>query len=181
MSTPGRASEAPGAADAAHPYLVQIDGERQGWYELTRLVQSLTPDEWLIPGYYHDPDWTVRDLFAHVGTWLAEAHAQLERIVAGTYEGHDVEIDAMNAALLRGMEGQPCDVAWVQGQSARAQMVAGWNSLSRPSDEAAWWIRKAGADHYAEHLGRLREWSGELIARRTGAAGKMAQADERAL
>ena len=176
MTTPGRASKTTGApapetapaaeTEALHPYLVQIDAEREGWYELTALVQLLTPDECLVPGYYHDPDWTVRDLFAHVGTWLAEAHAQLERIVAGTYEGHDVDIDAMNAALLRGMEGQPWEVAWVQGQSARAQMIAGWNSLREPSDEAAWWIRKAGADHYGEHLGRLREWTAELIARR---------------
>ena len=33
-----------------------------------------------MPGYYRDPDWTVRDVVAHVGTWLAEAQLQFERI-----------------------------------------------------------------------------------------------------
>ena len=59
----------------------------------SRTCPSLTPEECLEPGYYRDPDWTVRDVVAHVGTWLAEAEVQLEQIRAGTYEGHDVDID----------------------------------------------------------------------------------------
>ena len=78
------------------------------------LVRQLTPEECLIPGYYEDPDWTVRDVVAHLGTWLAEAQAQLEQITAGTYEGHDIDIDAMNATFLAAMAGQPWDVAWVR-------------------------------------------------------------------
>jgi len=46
-------------------------------------------------------------------------------------------------------------------------MVQEWFLLDRPTDEAAWWIRKTGSDHYAEHLGRLREWVAELIEQRT--------------
>ena len=34
------------------------------------------------------------------GTWLAEAAVQFERIQAGTYEGHDIDIDALNASFL---------------------------------------------------------------------------------
>ena len=34
-----------------------------------------------------------------------------------------------------------------------------------PPEEATWWIRKAGAEHYAEHLPRLREWVAELRSR----------------
>jgi hypothetical protein len=45
-------------------------------------------------------------------------------------------------------------------------MVEEWWRLSRPTAEAAWWIRKSGGDHYAEHLGRLREWVAELTERR---------------
>ena len=56
----------------------------------------LTPEECLEPGYYRDPDWTVRDVVAHVGTWLAEAEVQLEQIKVGTYEGHEVDIDGLN-------------------------------------------------------------------------------------
>lgn len=149
-----------------HPYAADIEAERQGWYELVELVRSLTPAECLEPGYQRDPDWTVRDVVAHLGTWLAEAQAQFERISAGTYEGHDIDIDALNAELLAAMEGQPWEVAWVQANAGRTRMIEEWWRLRATGDEAAWWIRKSGSDHYVEHLGRLREWRDELIQRR---------------
>ena len=149
-----------------HPYAAEIEAERSGWYELVDLVRPLTPEEWLEPGYYRDPDWTVRDAVAHVGTWLAEAQVQLQRMGAGTYEGHDVDIDALNAALLAAMAGQPWEVAWVQANAGRTMMLDAWYALRDPSDEAAWWIRKAACDHYTEHLARLRTWAAELIQRR---------------
>lgn len=152
-----------------HPYAAEIAAERQGWYEIADLVRSLTPEECLEPGYQRDPDWTVRDVVAHVGTWLAEAQAQFERMSAGTYEGHDVDIDALNAALLEAMRDQPWDVCWVQANAGRTRMIQEWSFLERPTDEAAWWIRKSGSDHYGEHLGRLREWVAEVIGRRTAA------------
>lgn len=167
MTAPGSSPHVP---LVGRLYRAEIDREREGWYELAHLVRSLTPEECLEPGYYHDPDWTVRDVVAHLGTWLAETQVQFERIAAGTYEGHDVDIDALNAALLEGMDGQPWDVAWVQAQSARSWMLEGWYALREPSDEAVWWIRKGAAEHYAEHLGRLREWTDELIARRSSEA-----------
>ena len=45
-------------------------------------------------------------------------------------------------------------------------MLQVWIQLRTPNDEAAWWIRKAGVDHYHEHLPRLREWVADLIAAR---------------
>ena len=90
-----------------------------GLVRLLDLVGSLVAGEFLEPGYYRDPDWTVRDVVAHLGTWLAEAQVQFERINAGTYGGHDVDIDALNAAFLEAMVGQPWDVAWVQANAAR--------------------------------------------------------------
>jgi hypothetical protein len=155
----------PGAR-SDHPYAAEIEAERDGWYELVDLVRSLTPDECLEPGYYENPAWTVRDVVAHVGTWLAEAEVQFERMSAGTYEGHDLDVDALNAAFLAAMEGQPWDVAWVQANSGRTRMVEEWWHLRQPTEEAAWWIRKSGGDHYTEHLERLREWVTELIERR---------------
>lgn len=150
-----------------HPYLDEIERERQGWYDVAGLVRSLTPDECVEPGYYRDPDWTVRDVVAHLGTWLAQTQLQFERMGAGTYEGHDVDIDALNAAMLDGMAGQPWGVAWLQANAARTRMLEEWYRLREPSDEAAWWIRKGAADHFAEHVDRLREWTAELIARRS--------------
>ena len=149
-----------------HPYAAELEAERAGWHELTALVRSLAPGECLEPGYYRQPDWTVRDVVAHLGTWLAEAEVQLERMSAGTYEGHDIDVDAMNAAFLASMRDQPWDVAWVQANAGRTRMVQEWYSLQQPNDEAAWWIRKSGCDHYADHLDRLRAWVAELIERR---------------
>ena len=152
---------------ADHPYATDIEAERHGWYELAELVRRLSPEECLEPGYQRDPDWTVRDVVAHVGTWLAEAQVQFERISAGTYEGHDIDVDGLNAIFLAAMSDQPWEVAWVQANAGRTRMVQEWYLLRHPSEEAAWWIRKSGGDHYTEHLGRLREWIGELIERRT--------------
>jgi hypothetical protein len=163
MSSP----EASAVGSRADPgYLEELESERRDWYELAGLVRSLTLDERLEPGYYRDPDWTVRDVVGHLGTWLAEAEVQFQRITAGTYEGHAVDVDALNATFLAAMADQPWEVSWVQANAGRTRMVEKWYGLAAPSDEAAWWIRKAGADHYAEHLGRLREWVTELIGRR---------------
>jgi hypothetical protein len=151
---------------AGHPYAEALEAERVGWYELAALVRTLTPEECLEPGYYRDPDWTVRDVVAHLGTWLAQAATQLERLRAGTYEGHDVDIDALNATFLASMQGQPWDVAWVQANAGRSRMVQVWAELREPDDEAAWWIRKSGSDHYAEHVPRLRDWVADLVGRR---------------
>lgn len=152
--------------DPVHPYAAELEAELRGWYEVADLVRSLTPEECLEPGYQRDPDWTVRDVVSHLGTWLAEAQAQFERISAGTYENRDLDIDALNATFLAAMADQPWDVAWVQANAGRTRMVQEWHLLREPTDEAAWWIRKAGCDHYAEHLDRLRGWVAELIERR---------------
>jgi hypothetical protein len=154
------------SAGPDHPYAEEIEAERLGWYEVASLVRALTPEECLEPGYYRDPDWSVRDVVAHLGTWLAEAEVQFERIRAGTYEGHDVDIDGLNAQFLAAMADQPWQVAWVQANAGRTLMIQDWYALREPTDEAAWWIRKSGSEHYAEHVGRLREWVAELVARR---------------
>jgi len=147
-------------------YATEIEAERRDWYELAGLVRSLTPAECLVPGYYRDPDWSVRDVAGHLGTWLAEAEVQLERITAGTYEGHDVDVDALNAAFLAAMCDQPWEVAWTQANAGRTMMLQAWYELREPADEAAWWVRKSGPEHYAEHLPRLRDWVAELIDQR---------------
>jgi hypothetical protein len=149
-----------------HPFAAQMEAERQRWYSMAELVRSLTPAECVEPGYQRDPDWTVRDLVAHLGTWLAEAATQFERIRAGTYAGHDVDVEAINAALLLAMEAQPFEVAWLQANAGRMRMLQEWSIFTTAHEEAAWWVRKSGAEHYDEHLGRLREWTAELISRR---------------
>ena len=153
-------------ATTSHPYAADIEDERSGWYALSALIREVDPGDRLTPGYYTDPDWNVRDLVAHVGTWLAEAQVQFERMIGGTYAGHDVDIDALNARLLAAIADEPWDVVWAQANAARSQMLSAWYELREPTDEAAWWVRKAAAGHYAEHLDRLTAWVQELAARR---------------
>ena len=145
-----------------HPYQADLEAERLGWYALVDLVRSLTPEECVLPGYYTDPSWSVRDVVGHVGTWLAEAAVQFEQIAAGTYEGHDVDIDALNATFLEAMRDQPWQVAWSQANAGRTQMRRAWTELREPSEEAAWWIRKSAVSHYEEHRERLEAWVAEL-------------------
>ena len=51
-----------------------------------------------------------------------------------------------------------------QGIAARNRMLRAWRSLPEASAEADRWIAKAGPEHYAEHLPRLRNWVAELDA-----------------
>lgn len=159
----------PPAVASDHPFAAELDAERTGWYALIRVVRSLAPDERLVPGYYGDPPWSVRDLVWHVGTWLAEAEVQLERQAGGTYEGHDIDIDALNATFMQALGAQPWEVAWTQAHSARTRMILAFTDLQERNDETAWWIRKAGAEHYTEHFDRLVLWADELRGRRSSA------------
>lgn len=145
-----------------HPFDAEIEAERAGWDELLELIHSLDPAEIERPGYYRDPDWSVVDLVAHLGMWLAEAGIQLERLQAGTYELTDVDIDALNAEFQSGMRGQPWSVVFTQAQASHYRMLEVWYALPSRDEAAAWWVAKAGAGHYHEHLGRLRSWVATL-------------------
>lgn len=148
------------------PSEAEVEAERRGWYALTHLVHPLDPHEVLEPGYYADPDWSIADLVAHVGTWLAEAGAQLERIAAGTYEHRDIDVDARNAEFRAAMGDQPWSVIHSQAEAARSRMLKAWHGLPARTPEASWWVVKAGPEHYSEHVDRLREWVDVLVARR---------------
>jgi len=150
------------------PYGADLDAEERGWYDVVTLVRRCEPAEHLIPGYYRDPDWSLRDLVGHLGTWLAEAATQFERMLAGTYEGDDIDIDELNAVFLAALRDQPWDVCWTQANAGRTRMRQAWKLLPEPTAEASWWIRKSAVDHYAEHRDRLAEWVDELVSRRRG-------------
>ena len=145
-----------------HPYLAEIELERESWTELIALCRSLAPAERLLPGYYRDPDWSVKDMVAHVGTWLAEAEIQLFRIDAATYVEEVLDVDALNEQFLAALRDQYWDTCWTQLLAARSMMLGAWAQLSERTEAADRWVRKSGAEHYAEHLPRLREWVAEL-------------------
>jgi hypothetical protein len=166
MAKPVHEASGPPDPGGPQPFDAEIAAERRGWFEILGLVKSLDGREVLDPGYYPEAGWSVADVVAHLGTWLAEAGVQLERIKAGTYEPRELDIDAMNAQFRAAMQGQPWSVVLGQARAARIRMLRVWSSLTEPSEAAAWWVAKAGAEHYDEHLGRLREWVTELQARR---------------
>jgi len=166
MAKPVHEASRPEPPVGSHPYDAELAAERKRWFEILGLVKSLDDREVLDPGYYPEPGWSVADVVAHLGTWLAEAGVQLERINAGTYEPRELDIDAMNAQFRAAMQGQPWKVVLRQARASRIRMLRVWASLREPSDAAAWWVAKAGAQHYEEHLGRLREWVSELHGRR---------------
>jgi hypothetical protein len=145
-------------APHGHPFDAEIEAERAGWHELLDLLDSLDAAEIVRPGYYRDPDWSVADLVAHLGTWLAEAGIQLRRIEAGTYRPRDLDIEALNAKFRAAMSGQPWEVILTQARASRHRMLEVWYALPSRTGAAAWWVAKAGAEHYREHLGRLRSW-----------------------
>jgi hypothetical protein len=140
-----------------------MTAEDAGWDELHALVDSLTPEEAERPGYYEE-GWSASDMLAHIGSWLAAAGAVLERIRAGTYQPEEVDVDAWNEGFLRAAKGVPFRDVKVQAFASRARMLQAWNELDELTPDAIFWIAKAGANHYGEHLPRLRAWVSELHA-----------------
>lgn len=155
-------------AAALAPGLPDFDLRRAeivGWHETHSLVDSLTAEELLKPGYYSE-GWTVRDLMAHLGAWLAEGGIQLEQIRAGTYREGELDIEASNLRFSELMEGISFDIVYVQAWASRWRMLGVWRDLTEITDAAARWLGKVGAQHYDEHLPRLREWAAELTDHR---------------
>ena len=130
------------------------------WGELHRLVDSLPEDGVATPGYFSE-GWSVKDLVAHIGSWLAEAGIVLERIRFGTYRPEELDIDLMNRQFYEAMNDVPFGTVRAQASAARSRMLLAWGSLGDGTPDADRWIRKAGSEHYAEHLPRLREWVAE--------------------
>ena len=126
-----------------------------------RLVDSLPRDKVDEPGYFAE-GWSAKDLVAHIGSWLAEAGVVLERIRFGTYRPEEIDIDAMNRTFYDDMPDTTFSDVRAQGIAARNRMLRAWRSLPEASAEADRWIAKAGPEHYAEHLPRLRDWVSEL-------------------
>ena len=143
------------------PDLELLGEEERLWTELHRIVDSLPDDKVEEPGYFAE-GWSAKDLVAHIGSWLAEAGVILERIRFGTYRPQEIDIDAMNKTFYDSMHDVAFPDVRAQGIAARSRMLRAWRSLPEGSPEADGWIRKAGPEHYTEHLPRLREWVAEL-------------------
>jgi Mycothiol maleylpyruvate isomerase N-terminal domain len=131
--------------------------EARLWTEVQELIGSMPFDQVDRPGYFSE-GWSAKDLVGHLGSWLAEAGAVLERIRFGTFRPEEIDVDALNATFFRALHDVPFRDVRAQGIAARHRMLQAWGALEEPSPQADWWIRKTGPEHYGEHLPRLREW-----------------------
>jgi Mycothiol maleylpyruvate isomerase N-terminal domain len=139
----------------------RIEAEDRGWAELRALVDPLTPEQLSRDGYYED--WSVKDLLAHLGCWMAEAAAELQQIRMGTPSTWDGDVEGRNARWYETWRGQDVRTVWAELHSARARMLEEWDRLPEVTDRADEWFRESGEEHYAEHLPPLRRWVEESV------------------
>jgi hypothetical protein len=141
-----------------------LDGEADAWHRLHAVIDRMTPATALEPGYFEE-GWTAKDAVAHLGTWMAQGAQMLRRIAAGTYRDDELDVDAANAEFLAAMRDVPLPTVHLQVGAAHGELLAAWSQLPAVTPEASAWIRKAGPDHFAEHLPRLEGWIAELDRR----------------
>ena len=138
-----------------------VEDERRSWGEFQALLASVSPEQTERPGYFLE-GWSAKDLLAHVAGWLAEAGQVLEQVRVGTFTGKDLDIEGRNAVFLEANRPQPLRVVHAEAYAARTRLLQEVGQLVGVTAVADAWLRKAGPDHYAEHLPRLREWVKEL-------------------
>ena len=68
----------------------------------------------------------------------------------------------MNARFLDAMRDVSLADVKAQAAAARSRMLHAWGEFPAPDESAASWIRKAGPEHYREHLPRLHAWLVQL-------------------
>lgn len=137
--------------------------EDDGWAELNGLVESLSREQMEEPGYY--PDWSAKDLLAHLAAWMAEAARILTQVHYGTYLKRDLDVDAMNKEFFEANHGLPLSVVRAEAFAARNRMLSEVNAIDQMIPEAEDWFEESGPLHYQEHLPRLKEWVQELQGR----------------
>jgi hypothetical protein len=143
----------------------EIPGEQEAWVRLHALIDRITPEIAELPGYFEE-GWTAKDAVGHLGAWMARGATMLRQIAAGTYREGEIDVDAENAKFLEDLRDIPLDTIHLQAAAAHGELLRAWAQLPEITPEAAYWVRKAGPEHYAEHLPRLEAWIDEVSRRR---------------
>jgi hypothetical protein len=143
----------------------ELPGEVEAWSHLHHLIDRITPETAELPGYFEE-GWTAKDAVAHLGTWMARGATMLRQIAAGTYREGEIDVDAENARFLEAMRDVPLDTVHLQAAAAHGELLRAWAQLPEVRPEAVYWVRKAGPEHYAEHVPRLEAWLDEIDRRR---------------
>lgn len=137
--------------------------EDLGWRNFEDLLQTLSPAQMLEPGYSPE-GWSVKDLMAHVGSWMAEAGREMQRMRVGTYEDRPLDVDAMNREFYEANKDLPLPMIRAELFSSRIRMLQEWNALAEVTPDAEDWFVESGPNHDREHFPRLKEWAQELRA-----------------
>jgi hypothetical protein len=141
-----------------------LPGEAEAWHRLHAVIDRVTPEIAAQPGYFEE-GWTAKDAIAHLGTWMARGATMLRQIAAGTYREGEIDVDAENERFLDAMRDVPLKTVHLQASAAHNELLSAWAQLPEITPAAAYWVRKAGPEHYAEHLPRLEAWVDELSRR----------------
>lgn len=137
--------------------------EDLGWRNFEDLLQTLSPAQMQEPGYTPE-GWSVKDLMAHVGCWMAEAGRELQRMRVGTYDDRPLDVDAMNREFYEANKDLPLPMIRAELFSSRIRMLQEWNALAEVIPDAEDWFVESGPNHYREHFPRLQAWAEELRA-----------------
>jgi hypothetical protein len=110
--------------------------------------------------------WSVVDLVAHMVGWQREALKRIPEIRRGDRGDRTYDVDAMNAAFVAELSGlgRAALVARLADQHLQLLTLAAEveDRWLRPGTGVYEWLYNAGAEHFAEHLPRLRAWANEL-------------------
>jgi hypothetical protein len=137
-----------------------LERDDLGWTELRSLIDGLTPAQLEERGYQED--WSVKDLMAHIGSWYAEAGIMLERMRMGTYVRERLDVDGLNSRWFETWRDKDLPTVKTELMAARARMLEEWDRLADADEEARRWFYESTAEHYDDHMPRLREWVAEL-------------------
>ncbi len=137
-----------------------LERDDRGWAAFREAIDGLTPAQMAEPGY--SGDWSVKDLMAHVASWFAEAAMMLEQMRMGTYSRERLDVDGLNRQWFETWRDKDLSTVKTELMAARARMLEEWDRLPEVDDEARRWFYESTAEHYDEHMPRLREWVAEL-------------------
>lgn len=130
------------------------------WERLHSAMHAIPPAAMETDGYL--PDWSAKDLLAHLACWLAEVAKELAQMGSGTYERPVIDEDAMNARFHETCRNLPLETVRSQLSSSYSHMLEELDFLEGDLGQAQERIRLHWVDHVDEHLGRLEGWAGEL-------------------
>jgi hypothetical protein len=131
--------------------------EEERWGELDSVLDGLPEERLGVVGV--TPEWSAKDLMAHLACWMGEAAGVLERIRLGTWDRAPADIDGMNDRFYA--QFRDADLATVRSelQANRARMLQEWQVVPEIDEDAEEWFRESGPSHLEEHLPELRRFA----------------------